>query len=69
MRTARNNDLAGVCPLCVALATTDVDYPVTGDPTDRNHPRFMRVDDGCTEPLCGILCDECAAAMRGEGTP
>lgn len=55
MRYSRDDSGQGCCPYCDAMGM----ITPTEDPMDRTHERFASIDDGCTEPLMGILCEDC----------
>lgn len=54
----------GMCPLCYALDGIETE---TSDPTDTTHPRYEEIDEGYSDPLCGVLCHECYNVLGKAG--
>lgn len=50
----------GCCPLCAALSGQ---VTRTQDARQPRHPWYREIDDGSTEPLCGVLCRECVVVV------
>ena len=64
-RYAEVSDTIGVCPYCLAVA--DITTITTWADSDE-HPRYIELDTGSTQPLCGVLCPPCHEAIT-EGQP
>ena len=59
--TTTTTTMTTVVPLCPLCSVYGIETQTAE--IDRDSERYAEIDAGCTEPVCGMLCDACAREM------